>query len=76
MHCSSSLVVLLQGQPFLDPQTGTAHAVAAEYAAARGDTWSSKDMLQLIRRKSQVPCLQGLGLDIPSWPILKLLLLS
>ena len=56
---SSSFLLLLQGEPFLDPQTSTARSVAAEYAAARGDTWSSKDMLQLIRRKSQVP--QRLG---------------
>jgi hypothetical protein len=61
----------LQGEPFLDPQTGTARAVAAEYAAARGDTWSSKDMLQLIRRKSQVRCgvtfrVEGLMLACPA----------
>lgn len=42
-----------QGEPLLDPRDGTARVLAAEFAAARGDTWSSKDMLQLIRRKSQ-----------------------
>lgn len=46
--------VCVQGEPFFDPRVGTARIVAAEFAAVRGDTWSSKDMLQLIRRKSQV----------------------
>jgi len=46
--------VMLQGELLLDPRDGSARVVAEEFAAARGDTWSSKDMLQLIRRKSQV----------------------
>lgn len=50
----------------LDADSGMARVVGEEFAAARGDTWSSKDMLELIRRKSQVrrgACLRTL---IPS----------
>ena len=46
-----------------------ARVVGEEFAAARGDTWSSKDMLELIRRKSQVrrgPCKRPLT---PSPPL-------
>jgi len=52
--------------------SGTARVVSEEFAAARGDTWSSKDMLELIRRKSQgrtPPSLLGLRLTATMPPM-------
>ena len=43
---------LWQGEALLDPDTRTASVVLEEYTAAKGDLWSSKDMLQLIQRKT------------------------
>ena len=44
-----------QGESLLDPITGTADRVLEEYVASKGDVWSSKDMLQIIQRKSVQP---------------------
>ena len=40
-----------QGEPLLEPGSKRAAAVAAEYAHCTADTWSSKGMLEVIRRK-------------------------
>ena len=42
----------LQGEPLLNPATRKAEAVLAEFRASKADVWSSKDVLQIIRRKT------------------------
>lgn len=46
-------VSCMQGAGLLDPATLTCQLLAAEYEAVKSDTWSSKDMLQLIRAKAE-----------------------
>ena len=41
-----------QGEPLLNPATRKAEAVLAEFRASKADVWSSKDVLQIIRRKT------------------------
>lgn len=44
-----------QGELLLNPATRTADVVFEEYAAAKGEFWASKDMLQVIQRKAAQP---------------------
>ena len=52
---------VLQGEALLDGASGSALMLAQEYAAATGDTWSSKHALERIRRKSQARALAHEG---------------
>ena len=50
----------------LDAQSRTAAVVASEYASCVAESWSSKSMLQLIRRKADAHALAASELPSPS----------
>ena len=54
-----------QGERLLDPGRAACPAVLAEYLQCKGATWSSKDMLTLIRSK-QLQLRGPWGQDVPS----------
>lgn len=65
----------VQGEPLLDPVTRTASVVMEKYVASKGDVWSSKEMLQIIQRKSGQlreeappgPRIRSAGVVITAW---------
>ncbi len=57
-----------QGEPLLNPATRKAEAVLAEFRASKADVWSSKDVLQIIRRKSASGAAAAALSSAPSTP--------
>ena len=58
----------MQGEPLLNPATRKAETVLAEFRASRADVWSSKDVLQIIRRKT-APAAGAASSSVPSTPV-------
>lgn len=50
---------MIQGESLLDVASKTTRAVAAEYAQYTDATWSSKGMLEVIRRKMSAAALSS-----------------
>jgi hypothetical protein len=57
-----------QGEPLLNPATRKAETVLAEFRASKADVWSSKDVLQIIRRKT-APATGAASSSVPSTPV-------
>ncbi len=59
----------VQGEPLLNPATQKAETVLAEFRASKADVWSSKDVLQIIRRKTAPAAGIAAVSSAPSTPV-------